>query len=211
MKKFVLVALAISVCAMGNAVAKGPKTEVFVGSDASQWFSDFPNPATGYFPIGGAGQLNGEFVIVVGEGVEIGLRATDRKDGLLTATGKKKGVYLAATGLDQNEAGRAEWNYDWHVDLRGSGTTLSDYDLTLIQTFAPKLLGEGGPLDLTFPDLTFGILDNAVLYQSSQNPSFFNDTFDPFAEGTYNLVLKLKPKKGGPGLAAHIKVIVTDE
>ena len=209
MKKLIYVVLIISVAMMGNAFAKGPKSTVDVGADASQWFSDFPNPAIGYFPIGGAGQLNGEFVLVTGGGIEIGLRATDRKDGLLPVTGKKKGVYRASTGLDQGD-NVAEWNYDWHVDLRGSGTVLSDYNLTLHQTFAPKLLGEAGPLDLTFPAFTFGILDNAVLYQSSQNPTFFNDTFDPFAEGTYNLMLVLKPKRGGPPYKAHIKVIVSD-
>ena len=138
MNKAILVVLAVSIGMMGNAFAQGPGTTVTVGADATQWFSDAANPP-GYFPVGGAGQLNGEFVIVERGGIQIGLRATDRKDGLLTVSGKRKGVYMAFTGLDMGEAGRAEWNYDWHVDLRGTGTVLSDYDLTLTQTFSPKL------------------------------------------------------------------------
>ena len=118
---------------------------------------------------------------------------------------------MAPTGYDTGTTDRAEWNYDWHVDLRNTMKTLSDYDLTLHQTFSPKLNGSAGPLDLKFPEIIPGLLDNAVLYQSSQNPVFFNDTFDVHAEGTYNLMLKLKPKAGGPPLIAHIQVIVRNE
>lgn len=180
-----------------------------VGAPASQWFSDTPIPGAGYFPVGGSGQLNGEFVIVQRDGIEIGLRITDRKDGLLTVSGKSKGTYHAPTGLDQGEA-RAEWNYDIHVDLRGTDTTLADYQLTLTQTFTPKLAGSANPLDPTFPEATGDLFDNAVLFQQSWNPVFFNDEFDPFAEGTYNLVLKLHPKGGGSPLIAQTKVIVSD-
>ena len=208
MKKFFIATAALCMGLSGPAIAGKGTTEV--GADASQWFSDLPS-LPDYFPIGGAGQLNGNFVIVERDGIEIGLRATDRKDGLLPpATGKKKGVYIACTGEDLggSETGRAEWNYDWHVDLRGTDTTLSDYDLTLTQTFAPSLFGETGPLDLTFPETFPGLLDGATLYQSSQNPTFGNDTFDQFAEGNYNLKLTLKPKGKGAPLIAHIRVIV---
>ena len=206
-----LLAIVISLGLGGTVFANGPKAVTEVGVDASQWFSDTWNPPAGYFPIGGAGQINGEFVIVTRDGIEIGLRATDRTDGTLPASGKKKGVYEASTGYDTGTTDRAEWNYDWHVDLRGSGTTLGDYELTLVQTFSPKLNGSAGPLDLKFPDMFGTLLDNATLYQSSQNPVFFNDTFDVNTEGTYNLKLKLKPKNGGSPMIAHIKVIVSDQ
>ncbi len=97
-----------------------------------------------------------------------------------------------------------------HVDLRGTGTTLGDYDLTLSQTFISKLSGSAGPFDLTFQDIIPGVLDGAVLYQLSFNPVFFNDTFDVDREGIYNLMLKLQPKGGGPPLIAHIKVVVSN-
>jgi hypothetical protein len=206
-----ILALAISLGLVGTVFAMGPKAVTEVGVDASQWFSDTPNPAAGYFPIGGDGQLNGEFVIVTRDGIEIGLRATDRTDGTLPAGGKKKGVYEASTGYDTGTTDRAEWNYDWHMDLRGSGTTLEDYEFTLVQTFSPKLNGSAGPLDLKFPTIFGSLLDNATLYQSSQNPVFFNDTFDVHTEGTYNLKLTLKPKNGGSPMIAQIKVIVSDE
>lgn len=212
MKRLIGIALAIALGTTGTAFAQGTGTEVMVGVDASEWTSDTVlDIPGGIFPVGGGGQLNGEFTIVTRDGSEIGLRATDRVDGLLTATGMRKGFYTASTGYDTGTTNRAEWNYDIHVDLRGTGTELSDYDLTLNQTFVNKLLGSAGPFDLTFPDFTFGVLDNAVLYQLSFNPVFFNDTFDVFAEDTYDLVLTLSPKAGGPPLKAHIQVIVSAE
>jgi len=194
---------------LSTAFAQGIGT-VEVGADASEWSSATVLSPPTIFPVGGSGQLNGEFTIVQRDGVEIGLRATDRTDGLLTATGKRKGVYMASTGFDNPPTNtRAEWNYDIHIDLRGSGTALGDYDLTLIQTFVRKLGGSAGPFDLTFSDAFPGLLAQATLYQQSFNPVFFNDTFDVNAEGTYNLVLTLKPKAGGPPLKAHIQVIVS--
>lgn len=211
MKKFVCTAFAILLAASGTTFAQGTGTVAVVGAEASVWDSTVMlDPGNGIFPIGGGGQLNGEFTLVERDGIQIGLRATDRTDGLLTASGKRMGVYNAATGFDTGTVDLAEWNYDWHVDLRGTGTVLGDYNLTLAQTFAPKLNGSAGPLDLSFPNIVGGLLDNAVLYQSSQNPVFFNNTFDPNAEATYHLMLKLQPKNGGPPLIAQIRVIVRD-
>jgi hypothetical protein len=133
---------------------------------------------------------------------------------LAPANGKNKGIYLASTGFDGATNNRAEWNYDWHLDLRGAGTTLKDYDLTLEQTFVPKLtffsITAAGPVDLAFRDVIGGALDNVELYQNSWNPTFFNDIFDVDVEGTYNLKLTLAPNDGGPPLIARIKVIVED-
>ena len=177
----------------------------------TEWSSaTLPNPLLGIYPISGAGQVNGEFVIAERDGIQIGLRITDRTDGLLMVSGKRTGTYLAGTGYDTGTLDRAEWNYDWHIDLRGTGTTLEDYELALHQTFSPKLNGSAGPLDLKFPELIGSILDNAVLYQSSQNPVFFNDSFNVEKEGTYHLMLKLQPKTGAAPLIAQVKVVVTN-
>ena len=111
---------------------------------------------------------------------------------------------VGATGL-------ANWNYDWHVDLRNAqgvarGTTLSDYDLTLDTNIATFLFIGPVPIDLTFGGLVPG---NAVLYQSSQNPLFGNGEFNPFVAGTYEFVLTLTPKTfNGPPLQVTILVNV---
>jgi hypothetical protein len=72
------------------------------------------------------GQLNGNFTIVDSDnGAQIGLRASDRTDGLLPpATGKNKGTYLASTGFNGATNNRAEWNYDcgWATGLCGRST-----------------------------------------------------------------------------------------
>jgi len=215
MRKLGLACLVLVLSITGNAFAAGNGLTITVGVDASDW-DETLLPCAGCIIIDGSGQINGNFTIADrDDGVQIGLRATDRTDGLGTpATGKKKGVYLAHTGFDGTTDDRAEWNYEWHVDLRNTSTTLADYDLTLTQTFAPKLpglLNAGGPVDLLFRDVAPGIFDNVVLFQSSQNPLFFNDTFDADVEGTYNIKLTLAPISGGAPLIARIQVKVRHE
>ena len=207
LKMMMTVVVAVSIVSGGFALANGGAT-IQVGVDASVWDSAVMEDAVaGIFPVGGSGQLNGEFTTAERDGVQIGLRATDRVDGLLLASGKKKGLYVAKTGFDTGTTNRAEWNYDIHVDLRDSGTTLGDYTLTLTQTFAPSLYDQTGPLDLTFGGF---FPDHTVLYQQSWNPVFGNDTFDPTVEGTYNLKLTLKPKGKGKPLSVEIQVKVKD-
>lgn len=195
----------LSVFLVASIVGAQPG-EITTG-DVSVWDSSVaPDPVAGIDPVGGSGQINGEFTIAERDGIQIALRATDRTDGLLDVTLKgNKGHYLASTGFDDPPANtRAEWNFDWHVDLRGTDTTLGGYDLTLTQTFTPILFGFVGPVDLTF-DGTFAA-DNTVLFQESWNPVFGNVIFDPEAEGTYNLKLTLKPKRGGKPLSVQIQV-----
>ena len=89
-------------------------------------------------------------------------------------------------------------------------SSLADYRFTLTQTFADSLYGSTEALDLSFPEWMGGMLNTATLYQQSWNPNFGTETFDQFAEGTYNLVLKLKPIGRGAPLIAHARVIVSD-
>lgn len=202
MKRSVALAVIGLLVFAGSAVEAKPG-EISTG-EVSPWDSTVPfDLVNGIFPIGGDGQVNGEFTIAERDGIQIALRAQDRFVGPIPVQLRgNKGRYQAAAGFSTGNA--ATWNYDWHVDLRGTGTTIADYDLTLTQTFAPMLLGTAGPFDLTF-----GLLPgNAVLYQSSQNPTFFNDTFDPTKRGTYNLKLTLKPKRGGKPLSVQIQVTV---
>jgi hypothetical protein len=216
-------ALALLLATTGAAYGKGPVSgpgNVSVGVDASTWTSDLPQaPDEGLFPVGGSGQLNGEFTTAERYGIQIGLRAQERFAGPLEVTSSqngKMGIYRSETGFSSGT--RATWNYDWHVDLRNAqgvaaGTTLADYDLTLETNMFSSLFGSTVPADLTFgfSDPTF-VAPNAVLFQNSFNPDFGNDEFDPQLEDTYHLSLVLTPESfNGPPLKVTIQVVVTDQ
>lgn len=188
----------------------GSGSTTTVDANASEWSSDtLSKPLNGIYPIRGNGQLNGDFVVAKGNDIEIALRVTDRTDGLLDVSGNEVGRYEASTGYDGNTTNRAEWNYDWHVDLRGSGTTLADYNLILSTDIGNPLWGQSGAIDLVTADAPSGIR-NAVLYQRSMNPVFGNPGFDVFAEDTYNIRLTLRPKAGGSPLSVKVQVTVSD-
>lgn len=218
MKRLLVIPLsiALAVAMVGTAAAKpqsGPG-KVQVGVDASEWSSDTPT-APGIVPVGGSGQINGEFVVAERLGIQIGLRAQERFVGPLEATPNqngKVGIYEAATGTSDSQ-GRATWNYDWHVDLRdahgvAAGTTLSDYFLTLETDAFSSQFGSPVPIDLTFGGAVPG---DTVLYQQSFNPVFGSTGFDPDAVGSYSLSLVLTPKTfNGPPLVATIQVNVTN-
>jgi hypothetical protein len=169
----------------------------------------------------GDGIANGEWITATKQGVEIGMRATNRYDGLLDVTGtngNRVGVYEASTGEDR---GGAEWNYEFSVDLSGAtgkaaGTSLEDYTLVLEQNFtAESLYGVLGTNPVSLP-MVPGVCDldalsfSSTLCQQSWNPSFGNDDFDPEAPGTYDFRLVLEPATfNGPPIAVAIQVNVT--
>ena len=204
----------VSACVISTTASaqSGPGWVVF-GGDASEWSSDTA-PEIGIIPVGGMGQVNGGFVTAERLGIQVGIRAQERTIGpvpVLADTGERVGVYTFQTGEDSS--GRAVWNYDIHVDLRGAhgralGTTLSDYDLFLEtnHTGGMPLFDFPVPLDLTFGGFIPG---NTVLYQLSQNPIFGNTVFDPNAAGTYHFNLVLRPKTfRGRRLVASMRVEV---
>lgn len=167
----------------------------------------------------GDGIPNGEWVTAESQGIVLGLRATDRTDGLLDVTGtdgNRVGVYAASTGFDADTTNRAEWNYEWSVDLsqatgNAEGKTIDDYGLVLEQDYTEQsLFGVLGhdPVQLPMPATCDATSD--TLCQQSWNPTFGNDDFDPDAEGTYNLRLVLTPETfNGPPLGVKIQVNVT--
>ncbi len=201
--------------AITSAHAKGPKSgpgHVLIGIDASTWDSGVP-VGPGLIPIGGAGQLNGEFAIAERYGIQIGLRAQERFVGTMMAVpnnDNQVGVYEAAVGFSDAQD-RATWNYDWHIDLRDAfgvarGTTLADYDLTLETDMFTSLFTFPVPADLTFGGFIPG---DTILFQSSQNPDFGSAEFDAGVPGTYNIRLVLTPKTfKGPPLRVSIQVNV---
>ena len=167
----------------------------------------------------GDGIPTGEWVTSEVQGIVLGLRATDRTDGLLEVTGtrgNRVGVYEAKTGFD-GSSNRAEWNYEWSVDLRNAkgkagGKTLDDSSLVLEQDYTEQslfgLLGYD-PVQLFMPGTCDYVTD--YVCQQSWNPTFGNDDFDLSAEATYNLRLVLTPKTfNGPPLAVKIQVDVTN-
>lgn len=168
----------------------------------------------------GSGIPNGNWVTAEIQGIELGLRATDRKDGMLpTVTGtngNRVGVYEAATGFDAPDENRAEWNFEWSVDLSGAtghaeGRTIEDYSLVLEQDYTEQsLFGVLGsdPVQLPMPDTCDAVSD--TLCQQSWNPIFGNSDFDMSAVNTYNLRLLLTPETfEGPPLAVKIQVNVS--
>ncbi len=187
------------------------------GVDASEWSSS-TLPAPGIVPIGGAGQLNGNFVTAERNGVQIGVRAVERFAAapLPFSQDGKTGVYVAETGVSDG-LGRATWNYDLHVDLRGAtgvakGKTLADYDLFLVTDYAATVFGFPVPLDIgAFATFANAGNPNVVLFQTSLNPVFGSTGFNPLVPGQFNFSLVLTPRTfNGPSLVADMDVVVVN-
>lgn len=171
----------------------------------------------------GDGIPNGEWNTAEVQGIVLGLRATDRTDGLLDVTGtngNRVGVYNASTGFDGTTSNRAEWNFELSVDLRNAtgnaeGKTVADYSLSVQQDFADFDL-----TNLTMPDhvcpgpdTNIGgyVNEAATICQQSWNPIFFGAPYNPADETTYNIRLVLTPKTfSGAPLAVAIQVVVTN-
>lgn len=202
-----------------TATAASAQEQSRFGVDVSEWSSTTaPNPGAGVLPIGGAGQVNGQFVTGERYGVQIGIRAQDRFVGPVPVVKvKQTGVFAVTAGA---ASGSATWNYDLHVDLRGAhgvaaGKTLGDYTLTLDTDARPDFFGCAMPCDLGafLAPLLGGSSDNLVLFQTSQNPAFGNTAagvpFDPVAIDTYSFTLTLTPKTfNGPPISARMRVDV---
>jgi hypothetical protein len=206
--------------ALATALISAPvmaEYRTHIGVKATEWSSNTP-AGTGIYPVGGDGQVNGEFVVGKRKGIQIGIRAQKRFEGLLeakprtTAKGWTVGVYRAETGFS-DEKGRATWNYDLHVDLRNAkgryaGKTLADYRLKLDSNISQEWFGCPFQCNLV---RHIGVIDDGILFQTSQNPRFGNPDFDATAATTYYFKLVLQPKtfKALP-IKARMRVVVSD-
>lgn len=171
----------------------------------------------------GDGIDNGEWVVAEVQGVELGLRATGRTEGLLGlmgTNGNRIGMYEASTGFQvaSNGSEVARWNYEWSVDLSGAkanaaGRDLSDYSLSMVQNFTnDSLYGVLGNDPVNLP-MVPGVCEKltVTLCQQSWNPTFGNDDFDYTAEGTYDIRMVLTPATfNGPSISVAIQVNVTE-
>ncbi|MEO1087574.1 MAG: hypothetical protein AAFY88_25325, partial [Acidobacteriota bacterium] len=120
-----------SLLAFGTFTAPVGAT-VVAGGDASVWDSAVPqpvDPATGtVFPIGGSGQVNGEFILETVDlgdsALQVGIRVQERFIGPVLP---RAGTAFFAESGSPNADGRATWNYELHLDF---GTTDDDTTVT---------------------------------------------------------------------------------
>jgi hypothetical protein len=207
--------LIVSTFALLAGAATATADETQVGVSVTEWDSATVAVPGVVVPVGGSGQVNGSFVTAEKHGVQIGLRAQHRfvqnVDPLPVARDPKKvAVYSATTGTS-DALGRATWNYDFHIDLRGAtgpakGKTLGDYTVALDTNIGSTLFGQPVPTDLGA-----STIPAAVLYQNSLNPKFGNPPFEATAEGTYTFTLTLTPATfKGAALSVTMRVVVTN-
>lgn len=201
----------------------GSLGEVTLDTDVSEWDVGTGNP-------------NGEFIVAEAQGVELGLRAMERFEGLLGVTGDRGdrvAVYEAPAGPSPRSPGdnNGTWNYDFHVDLsdakgRHAGKTLSDYKLVLEQDFTGQSLFESlgsDPVELPMVEgvCVSSTYDPDNLCQQSWNPGFGNSpdreedgegaAYDPDEERDYHLRLVLTPETfNAQPLAVSVRVEVSD-
>ena len=175
-------------------------------TDVSVWDSavvvDIGN---GIYPIGGSGQVSGDFAVDTfleeDMGIQVGLRAQERFFGPTLPT--IDNVYYAEVG--ESLGGLATWNFDWSLDF---GSTYLETQLGTIlvpknmQDFDVILSLDNDPSEATdFVDLDLVLInalqskDPVVLDQQSWNMEFgflegiFGITFDPNTSGVYDFVL----------------------
>lgn len=178
-----------------------------VGTDTSVWDSSTPGDApNGIFPIGGSGQIAGEFTLLTEDSVEVGIRAQERRIGPVTPTdnGAGVGVYAVDTGYDLTPTvtnDRNWWNFDLHLDLRATTTTLGDYSQLVLTADciagtcdgwnAGVTVGTGYRFNLV---TDFSLPPNTALLQVSYNMLFgapWTGSYDLDAEATYKFCLLL--------------------
>ncbi len=184
-------------------------------ADVTEWDSGTASVPGVTLPIGGSGQVNGNFIVVEDDSfpnIQIGLRAVERFSPVpLSNSGSN---YVAQAGESGSPgSGLSTWNYEAHVDLRGSGLSFEDFTIT----FTTSVLNHS-TLDFqadleVFSAVPAGTLNNVELFQLSLNPGFFFSGLDPFALGSYPFDLNLTPKSGvnGPTLSASMVVEVIPE
>ena len=180
-------------------------------ADVTEWDSNTLAIPGVTIPIGGSGQVNGNFAIVEypGSGAQIGLRANQRFSP--TELPNSGPDYIAKAG--ESTPGNATWNYDIHIDLRTTGLSFDDFDIaftTNVPNHSSPNLQAG--LEAAFT-LAPGSLNNIELFQTSQNPAFFASGIDLNAPGPYTFSLVLTPKSGvnHPVLGTAITVTVVPE
>lgn len=186
-----------------------------LNSDVSVWDSVLsPDAGAGIFPIGGAGQIAGNFVVDTqtkkDTAIQVGLRAQERFVGPIEPF---QNVYLTPTG--EAPAGSPLWNFDFHLD---SGTefleTQLGEDLTALDLEDFIVVLEIKDLEKNVWTLDLGDFPNPdgpiILSQNSWNIGFgFIDI--PIDSKSYDIKLTVSNDKGRIISESKITVVVTDE
>lgn len=216
MSKVYAIVSATTLAALLVATPSAAQEQSRFGVDASEWSSATVPIAGVVIPVGGSGQVNGQFVTGERYGVQVGIRAQERFVGptMPVTRAKQVGVYQATTGVSDG-LGRAKWNYDLHVDLRNAqgiaaGKTLGDYSLVLDSdiglTLTTPVSTCAFPCDLS---ALFFLPATVEIFQASLNPVFFSTGFNPMAQDSYSFTFTLTPKTfNGPSITARMRVDV---
>ncbi|MEO1368613.1 MAG: DUF11 domain-containing protein, partial [Acidobacteriota bacterium] len=207
--------------------------------DASVWDSAVPQPidpgTATVFPIGGSGQVNGEFILdnvdLGDSALQVGLRVQERFIGPVFP---RAGTAFFAESGSPNADGRATWNYEIHLDFGTSDadTTIvgSSLESQLLRTltalnmrdYTVEFLFDTDPTaatQFTVTDLNDaldvgGVGPDVVLFQTSQNPDFEvfggGGAFDADLEGSYELRLRVSDPDGEVVGEVGLLVVVVD-
>lgn len=177
------------------------------GADVSVWESPpavVVDVANGIYPIGGSGQIGGEFAVDtfvdVDAAIQIGIRAQERFVG--PTLPRVDGMYFADVG--ESAPGIATWNYDFHLDFgtsyleaqlaedltpRNMRDFIVVFELDTDPSFATSFVATDLNAAATAGGVGSG--DPIVLLQSSQNIGFgvFGGPLDPNVPGVYDFRL----------------------
>lgn len=180
--------------------------------DASSWTSSLLlDPANGIYPVGGSGQVNGQFSLANGPAnggeYEIALRASLR--GLGTLQGFDDGEivhYYAPVGTSTvNNIVGSKWNFDYSIDFRNTTDVLGSHTAILKLDIDPTI-------DTNYLDVNLASFfsSNAKLLQDSSNYIYLNGVipgvFNPNTSGIYDIRVEVSSVL----TTNHIRVHVPD-
>lgn len=191
-------------------------------SDVSIWKSPGDGGPTtslpdGIFPIGGSGQIAGNFAVDTYDkkdtAIQIGLRAQERFVGPIDPIGN---VYLAPIG--ESPAGFPLWNFDFSIDSGTSylgeqlGKDLTALDLEDFTVVLDISDSEGNTyaLDFDLDDTNANPFGPIILSQNSWNLGFGFITI-PVDSDSYDITLTVSNDKGKTLSESEITVVVTDQ
>jgi len=217
-KLLMLATITVLVCGLtlattfDNAEAKKAKD-----TDVSVWDSSVPaDSASGIFPVGGSGQVAGNFNVDTKDkkdtAIQVGLRAQERFFGPVVPYGD---VYIVPTG---ESGGLPLWNFDFSID---SGTTylatqlgkdltplnLENYNVVLEIKDAEK---NTVSLDFDLGGAFANLYGPIILSQNSWNIGF-GFIGIPVDSEAYDLSLTVSENNGHKVAQSKITVLVTDE
>ena len=188
-----------------------------VNSDVSIWDSSVPiDPFMGIFPIGGGGQIAGNFAVDTvtkkDTAIQVGLRAQERFVGPIEPIGN---VYLAPIG--ESPVGFPLWNFDFSIDSGTSylgeqlGKDLTALNLEYYTVVLDINDSEGNTYTLDFDlDESTNPLGPITLSQFSWNVGFSFITI-PVDSDAYDITLTVSNDKGETLAESEIIVVVTDQ